>query len=58
MTSKSSTSARRCFMDVLTGASVIYFAIDCFLSNRSALILVRFSFSSLKDKKKTSRLKT
>lgn len=55
MTSESSTSAKRCFMDASTGASAMYFVIDCFLSNSSALILANSSFSSLKGKK-TSRL--
>lgn len=39
-------------MDVATEASAMYFVIDCFLSNSSALILASCSLSSLNSKKK------
>lgn len=48
MISVSSTFVKHCFMDSTTGAADAHFARECFLSNSSALTLVRYSLCSLK----------
>lgn len=49
MMSVSSTFVKHCFIDSVTGAEEAHFARDCFLSNSSALTLVKCSFSCLKE---------